>query len=56
MTTVFFGLLHWGQGLFGIAATAALGGLLLAIVLWRKYLWAATLAHALYHAIAMSFV
>lgn len=49
VTSVAFGLLHWGNGPAAIVATSFLGALLAAIFVWRRNLVAGTVAHALYN-------
>lgn len=49
ITSLAFGLLHWGNGLEAIAFTSLWGMLLAGIFLWRRNLVAGTVAHALYN-------
>lgn len=49
VTSLAFGLLHWGNGLGAIAFASVWGGLLAGIFLWRRNLVAGTAAHALYN-------
>lgn len=49
ITSAAFGLLHWGNGLEAIAATAVIGALLAGVFVWRRNLVAGTTAHALYN-------
>ncbi len=51
VSTVFFGLLHWGQGTWGIVNTAAIGAIYAGVFLWRRSLWAPTAAHMAFNAI-----
>lgn len=49
VTSVAFGLLHWGNGLEALLSTPVLGALLAGVFLWRRNLVAGTAAHALYN-------
>lgn len=49
ITSVAFGLLHWGNGIGAILVTTIFGLLFAAVFLWRRNLVAATVAHALYN-------
>lgn len=49
VTSVAFGLLHWGNGLEALLSTPVLGALLAGIFVWRRNLVAGTTAHALYN-------
>lgn len=51
VSCVFFGLLHWGQGAWGILNTAGIGALLAGIFLWRRNLWSPTAAHMAFNVI-----
>ncbi len=47
VSSIFFGLFHWGMGPAGIVSTGIIGFLLGLIVLWRKNLWAVIIIHFL---------
>ena len=47
ISSIFFGLFHWGYGLYGIVSTAIIGLIFGIIVLWRKNLLAVILIHFL---------
>lgn len=49
VSSFFFGLLHWGNGLFAIGATSVYGLFFALIFLWRRNLIAVTVGHALYN-------
>ena len=49
ITSAAFGMLHWGNGVAAILATAVFGLLFAAVFLWRRNLVAVTVAHALYN-------
>lgn len=49
VTSVAFGLLHWGNGLGAILFASVWGVLFAGIFLWRRNLVAGTVAHALYN-------
>lgn len=51
VSCLFFGLLHWGQGTWGIVNTAAIGALYAGVFLWRRNLWSPTVAHMAFNAI-----
>lgn len=53
LTSVAFGLLHWGNGLGAILSTPFLGALLAGIFVWRRNLVAGTVAHALYNLLVL---
>lgn len=53
ITSLAFGLLHWGNGLDAIAFTSVWGLLLAGIFLWRRNLVAGTAAHALYNLLVL---
>lgn len=53
VTSVFFGLLHWGQGTWGVFDTTLLGFLLAGIFVWRGNLWCVTAAHSTFNAIVI---
>jgi len=47
ISSIFFGLFHWGYGPSGCLSTAIIGGFLGIIVLWRRNLWSVILIHFL---------
>lgn len=53
VSTILFGLLHWGQGTWGMIDTALLGVPLGLAFLWRRSLWAPTIGHMAYNAIVI---
>jgi CAAX protease family protein len=57
LTSVFFGLYHWQQGIFGIVPSF-LGGLLWTFLLWRYKgnLWYPILSHAIYDTITLTMI
>jgi CAAX protease family protein len=57
LTSVFFGLYHWQQGIFGIVPSF-LGGLLWTFLLWRYKgnLWYPIISHAIYDTIALTMI
>lgn len=50
VSTALFGLLHWGQGTWGMVDTALLGLVYAGAWVWRGSLWAPTVGHAGYNA------
>ena len=54
ISSVMFGFLHWGNGLFAIASTAVLGAGFACLFLWRENLVAVTLAHAGYNILVLA--
>lgn len=55
LSSVLFGLLHWGLGWEGIVITAVNGALLAGLFLWRKNLVAPAVAHAAVNALVLIF-
>lgn len=53
VTSLAFGLLHWGNGLFAIVNATVYGVLLAGIFVWRRNLVAGTTAHALYNLLVL---
>lgn len=53
ISSVLFGFLHWGNGLFAIAVTSVSGVFLGGVFLWRRNLIVGTVAHALYNLLVL---
>lgn len=49
LSSIFFGFLHWGNGLFAIGVTSIFGLLSALVFLWRRNLIAVTVGHAVYN-------
>lgn len=49
VSSIFFGFLHWGNGLFAIGVTSIFGLLFALVFLWRRNLIAVTVGHAVYN-------
>jgi membrane protease YdiL (CAAX protease family) len=49
VTSAAFALLHWGQGTSGMIHALVLGGMFAGVLLWRRNLFAGTVAHAFYN-------
>lgn len=54
ISSVFFGLLHWGNGVFAILNGLVYGVLLSGFFLWRRNLIAVIVAHAGYNLLALA--
>lgn len=55
VSSVLFGLLHWGLGWEGIVITGVNGALLAGLFVWRKALLAPAVAHATVNALVLIF-
>jgi len=55
LSSVLFGLLHWGLGWEGVVITGINGALLAGLFLWRKNLLAPAVAHAAVNALVLIF-
>lgn len=55
LSSVLFGLLHWGLGWEGVVITGINGALLAGLFLWRKSLLAPAIAHATVNALVLIF-
>jgi membrane protease YdiL (CAAX protease family) len=53
ISCLFFGLLHWGQGPWGILKTALAGGFFAGVYVWRGSLWAPVVGHCLSNLITL---
>lgn len=53
ISSLAFGFLHWGNGLFAIAVTSVSGVFLGGVFLWRRNLIVGTVAHALYNLLVL---
>ena len=53
VSCILFGLLHWGQGTWGVLNTAAIGAVYAGVFLWRRNLWSPTAAHVAFNAIVI---
>jgi len=49
ISSIFFGLLHWGQGLWSMVSAMILGVCYGALFIWRQALIAPAIAHAVYN-------
>lgn len=54
ISTLLFGLLHWGQGTWGVFDTAVIGALYGLAFLWRRNLWSPTVGHVTYNALVIA--
>jgi membrane protease YdiL (CAAX protease family) len=49
ISSICFGFLHWGNGMFAIGATSVIGFFFALVFIWRRNLIVGTVAHALYN-------
>lgn len=53
ISSILFGFLHWGNGLFAIGVTSVIGLLFATVFVWRRNLIVGTAAHALYNLLVL---
>lgn len=53
VSTPLFGLLHWGNGAWGIFAAVVIALPYIAIYLWRKDLWAVSAGHSAFNLVSI---
>jgi hypothetical protein len=55
VSSVLYGLLHWGQGLWAMVGTMIFGAFLAGIFIWRRNLLTAAVAHAVMNIVIESY-